>query len=629
RGGDGGGYNPYNSQYSGGGGGIAYFYCIGGNYVIWNSSFVENQSGAGGAGGAGGQATGTDGQNGEPGLAGVGGAGGGVFSLQTGVELTNCTLAANQAAGKGGALALYADYFGSLVGYHLTLADNVAGQEGGALVMETGTSIFAETPVFVANSIFTGNRSFWGGTRSASDDVWATSTGMTIANSLIAGTVPILVTCSDCLAVDPLLKPLARNGGPTPTMAPAAGSPAIGSTAVDPAYVSVNDQRGFPRDDPAPDLGAFEARPQASGITVTDLTQTSASLSWTPGGWPLSVVFLRPEDSVDPRPVPEDGTNYVYGTMIAHTPWRCVYSGNTTSVNLAGLTPGTAYRVMVCSTEGELYLHNTEDALGNPLVFTTPPNVAPPVLVSPVHCPDEGAEGPEGDNPAFGHSRAEAPIFVWEPPADAAEAHFQVWLDGVAFEIGNTAIDPIGFRCFDGESWTDFPATGMPADTVLLSFRRASGGETIGVRAGVAQAREWWVVVNAENGTATSLRNRFLVAAQAWEDGDVVAGYTLIRKAQLDQLRAEANALRRLHGMGDFPFADDPLVANETPVRAVHFQELREAVAEVAGEIGVDVSAWTWTDPVLTVNQTAIKAVHVQELRDAIEVRFPETDGDR
>jgi hypothetical protein len=64
---------------------------------------------------------------------------------------------------------------------------------------------------------------------------------------------------TDLINTDPLLAPLADNGGPTPTMALLPGSPAID------AGVSVSgvttDQRGVPRPQgSAPDIGAFEFR---------------------------------------------------------------------------------------------------------------------------------------------------------------------------------------------------------------------------------------------------------------------------------------------------------------------------------------------------------------------------------
>jgi len=81
-------------------------------------------------------------------------------------------------------------------------------------------------------------------------------------NNLImsAGSVP-----ADTRRDDPLLLPLADNGGPTLTHAPAAGSPAIdaGANAGHLDY----DQRGAPRvAGAAPDIGAVEVQPGTSAV---------------------------------------------------------------------------------------------------------------------------------------------------------------------------------------------------------------------------------------------------------------------------------------------------------------------------------------------------------------------------
>jgi len=71
----------------------------------------------------------------------------------------------------------------------------------------------------------------------------------------VAGT--FLLFGHNLIGVDPMVGPLANNGGPTLTMALLPGSPAI--DAADPAAAPATDQRGVPRPvGPAPDIGAFE-----------------------------------------------------------------------------------------------------------------------------------------------------------------------------------------------------------------------------------------------------------------------------------------------------------------------------------------------------------------------------------
>jgi hypothetical protein len=66
------------------------------------------------------------------------------------------------------------------------------------------------------------------------------------------------------LTADPLLGPLQNNGGPTPTMAPATGSPVIDTGGGCPP----TDQRGLPRPDSgetACDIGAYEVQDPPGG----------------------------------------------------------------------------------------------------------------------------------------------------------------------------------------------------------------------------------------------------------------------------------------------------------------------------------------------------------------------------
>ncbi|HEX4960304.1 MAG TPA: IPTL-CTERM sorting domain-containing protein, partial [Thermoanaerobaculia bacterium] len=77
----------------------------------------------------------------------------------------------------------------------------------------------------------------------------------------------VLVGAHNRVGVDPLLGPLAGNGGPTLTQRPLPGSPAI--DAGDPAIPSppATDQLGFARIfGPAVDLGSVEVGQQLVGV---------------------------------------------------------------------------------------------------------------------------------------------------------------------------------------------------------------------------------------------------------------------------------------------------------------------------------------------------------------------------
>ena len=71
-------------------------------------------------------------------------------------------------------------------------------------------------------------------------------------------------------------------------------------------------------------------------------------------------------------------------------------------------------------------------------------------------------------------------------------------------------------------------------------------------------------------------------------------------------------------------FTDDPLRAGETPIRALHFEELRERINARRAAAGLRLFAWT--DAALVVGVTSVRGVHLLELRVALEEVYVE-DG--
>ncbi len=68
------------------------------------------------------------------------------------------------------------------------------------------------------------------------------------------------------------------------------------------------------------------------------------------------------------------------------------------------------------------------------------------------------------------------------------------------------------------------------------------------------------------------------------------------------------------------PFTDDPLVPGETPVRAVHFTELRTRIDSLRVTAGL--AHFAWTDPVLTAGVTRVRLMHLLELRSALAAAY-------
>ena len=215
-------------------------------------------------------------------------AGGGVDNTGT-LTLTDCTLSGDTAANQGGGIY---NYKGAVTLSNCTLSGNTA-HYGGAIYDLLATVTLANCTV-ASNSAF-----FMGGIDAPS------SGSMNLFNTIVAGNSGVIspvrsqatITSSrarigigsfttgvdgNIVGVNPMLGPLAYNGGPTETMALLPGSPAInagdstipGGTALSAAYST--DQRGAQRIKAAAvDIGAFEYGPQI--IFVTSLADSGSS----------------------------------------------------------------------------------------------------------------------------------------------------------------------------------------------------------------------------------------------------------------------------------------------------------------------------------------------------------------
>jgi hypothetical protein len=197
------------------------------------------------------------------------------------LTLTNSTLTGNQAGGHssfGGALDWEPGSGSSGTLTQATVVGNSAStsSQGGGLLIQGA-------PVTIRNSIVSGNT---GGAAVSNCSVDFDADLIPQGHNIELGS-----TCGFDLDVDPLLSPLAHNGGPTQTMALASDSPA--RDAADPNFCPQTDQRGLTRpDDPGTpcDIGAFEfavrvpvntSRPVITGKPVIGRTVTCTNGRWT------------------------------------------------------------------------------------------------------------------------------------------------------------------------------------------------------------------------------------------------------------------------------------------------------------------------------------------------------------
>ena len=154
----------------------------------------------------------------------------------------------------------------------------------------------------------------------------------------------------------------------------------------------------------------------------------------------------------------------------------------------------------------------------------------------------------------------------------------------------------------------------------------ASSSEPRVVTAGVAGARVTLtaagigvatIEVTATDPDGLSARQAFPAEVTApLPGGPIRPGVTPVRAVHFTELRTRTDAARRAAGLPAFPWTDPVLTPGRTPVRLVHLLELRRALGAAYAAAGRPAPAWTDAAPVA--GTTPIRATHVIELRAAV-----------
>ena len=130
------------------------------------------------------------------------------------------------------------------------------------------------------------------------------------------------------------------------------------------------------------------------------------------------------------------------------------------------------------------------------------------------------------------------------------------------------------------------------------------------------------VTVTARDPAGARATQSIAVTVQAaggvngFTDDAIVPGVTPVKAVHFTELRAHIDALREEAGLGRFRWTDPILRAGVTPVRLVHLLELREALRAAYTAAGRP--APRWTDAAPTAGTTPIRAAHLTELRAAV-----------
>ena len=147
---------------------------------------------------------------------------------------------------------------------------------------------------------------------------------------------------------------------------------------------------------------------------------------------------------------------------------------------------------------------------------------------------------------------------------------------------------------------------------------RASGARVTLTAASLGTAA---IRVTATDPAGLSAMQQFTVTvtrSARFTDDSIEPGVTPVRAVHFTELRTRIDALRRAAGLGPFAWTDPVLRAGATPVRLLHLLELREALAAAYAAAGR--AAPGWTDAAPAAGRTPIRAMHLTELRAAVIV---------
>ena len=177
----------------------------------------------------------------------------------------------------------------------------------------------------------------------------------------------------------------------------------------------------------------------------------------------------------------------------------------------------------------------------------------------------------------------------------------------LAVDVSQAFADP------DGDALTYTVSSSRP-DTVTVM--------AAGARVTLAALKEGTatIQVTATDPGGLSTQQAFTVTVEAsaglsFTDDPIVPGVTPVKAVHFTELRVRIDAIRAATGLGRFAWTDPVLTAG-VPIRLAHLLELRSALAAAHAAAGR--AAPSWTDPAPTPGTTLIRAAHLMELRAAV-----------
>ena len=205
-----------------------------------------------------------------PGNQSYGTGGGAIYNDDGHLTVNSSSFVGNSASNSvGGAIYCFGAY--SFTANNCTFAYNEAGNgDGGAIYDESGTTLVMNNCTLVGNQATNGAGGgiYTSGNLNATNCIISLNSANTGADVYCVGLA--IFGGGFLIGVNPLLAPLGNWGGPTPTMPPLPGSPALDGGTDSVTNFLATDQRGAPRKSGLHvDIGAVEIGPADSNTVVT------------------------------------------------------------------------------------------------------------------------------------------------------------------------------------------------------------------------------------------------------------------------------------------------------------------------------------------------------------------------
>lgn len=170
-------------------------------------------------------------------------------------------------------------------------------------------------------------------------------------------------------------------------------------------------------------------------------------------------------------------------------------------------------------------------------------------------------------------------------------------------------------------------STRVDSNSSAWSRSSYAGGSKATLRWPTAVTGDITVNVCANDGAADGESTGVAVHAVApnWTDAQITAGNTPVKALHIIELRQAVSNLRSAYGLPEVSWIDAQIIAGSTPVKSVHITELRQALDDIRARInGYDsgavnnlIPAFGWSAGVA--RTSPIKAAHIRELRQAVE----------